>query len=197
MTMSELLQVILMGVLVIITGIYAWRTHVMSKAAREQADASVEMAEKMREQLLSEARPYLLLRLTEDYLQWEDKANGKLADNFSVTVFNGGKGPARNLEASLWSHKDIFLGDTKGYLAANQEWEATISKESTDQIALGAEIPFPELKDVIQKNRISVVVKYEDIHHHDWVSYLYLEEVDDTGYVREGEQNIVELKEND
>ena len=197
MTVSELLQIILMVVLVVITGIYAWRTHVISKATKQQADASVKMADEMKEQILSEARPYLLLRLTDEYLQWKDGTGGKSVEEFSVTVFNGGKGPARNLEASLWSHEDIFLTDTKGYLATNQEWTATIPKSSTDQIALGEKIPHPELKDVIQRNRICVIVRYEDIHHHDWVSYLYLEDVDDTGYVREGEQNIAELKKND
>ena len=53
------------------------------------------------------------------------------------------------------------------------------------------------MKDEIQRNRISVVVKYEDIHHREWVSYLYLEEVDSTDYAEDGEQNIVELKKND
>ena len=39
-----------MGLLVIITGIYVWRTHVISKALRGQAGASVKMAEEMKEQ---------------------------------------------------------------------------------------------------------------------------------------------------
>ncbi len=187
----EVIDTLILFILAAATVFYAFRTSDIAKAAEKQAEASRRMAEDM-------ARPYLLLRLTEEYLQWDDIEGGQsAAKEFTVTVLNGGKGPARNLEASLWSHEDIFAVNKKGYLAANQEWEATISKLSTDGIALGEEIPWLELKDVIRKKRISVVVKYEDIYHHHWVSYLYLEDVDDTGYVRDGEQNIVELNQND
>ena len=50
MTNSEIIQIILTGALVIITGIYVWRTFAISKAAEKQAEASVKMAEEMREQ---------------------------------------------------------------------------------------------------------------------------------------------------
>ena len=165
-------------------------TSALALYAAGQTDASVKMAEEI-------TRPYLLLRLTNEYLQWEDGTDSKTPREFLVTVYNAGKGPAINLSASLWKHTDIFAVTTKGYLAANQEWEASISKLSTDGIALGGEIPYPQLKDEIQRNRISVAVEYEDIHHREWVSYLYLEEADGTGYVKDGEQNIVELKNHD
>lgn len=45
MDTSTLIQVVLMGVLIAITGIYAWRTHVISKAAKEQAEATRDLVE--------------------------------------------------------------------------------------------------------------------------------------------------------
>lgn len=45
MDTSTLIQVVLMGVLVIITGTYAWRTHVISKATEKQAEATKELVE--------------------------------------------------------------------------------------------------------------------------------------------------------
>ncbi len=173
-------QIILMLGLVIVTALYASSTE-------KQASASVKMAEAM-------ARPYLLLKLTSEYLQWDDIKGGQsAAREFAVTVFNAGGGPARNLSASLWKSNDIFPADTKGYLAPNQEWVANICKLSTDGVALGSDIPLPILKNKVKGNRPIVTVEYEDVHHTKWASYLYLEEVDDTNYVRDGEQNIVEL----
>ena len=57
MTTTELIQVILMGLLVVITGIYAWRTFTISKGTERQAQASVEMAEEMKEQRYDAVRP--------------------------------------------------------------------------------------------------------------------------------------------
>jgi hypothetical protein len=45
MTITDWIQAVSMVLLAVVTGIYAWRTHVMSKAAREQANASVKMAD--------------------------------------------------------------------------------------------------------------------------------------------------------
>jgi len=45
MTISEWVQIILTGVLVLITGVYAWRTYTISKATEKQAEASVKMTE--------------------------------------------------------------------------------------------------------------------------------------------------------
>lgn len=62
----NLVQIGLTAALVSVTIIYAWRTHVISKAAKEQAkatkqqaDASVEMAEEMREQRYDTVRPVI------------------------------------------------------------------------------------------------------------------------------------------
>ncbi len=55
---SQLIQIIITFVLVLVTVAYVKRTAEIAGATREQADASVKMAEEMREQRLSEARPY-------------------------------------------------------------------------------------------------------------------------------------------
>ena len=39
------MQVVFAGVLAVVTGVYAWRTHVISKATRDQADATARLAE--------------------------------------------------------------------------------------------------------------------------------------------------------
>jgi hypothetical protein len=47
MTVTDWIQAISTLILVAITGIYAWRTHVISEATKQQADASMKMAEAM------------------------------------------------------------------------------------------------------------------------------------------------------
>ena len=67
-------QIILMLGLVIVTALYA-------SSAEKQADASVKIAEEMRKQRLSEARPYILLRLTGEFVRLDK-------DKLNVTIEN-------------------------------------------------------------------------------------------------------------
>ncbi|MGD9118177.1 MAG: hypothetical protein PVJ08_05510 [Dehalococcoidia bacterium] len=183
-TPADWAQILLMLGLVTATGFYAWRTHAMS--------------EEMREQRLSEARPYLLLRLEGDVIQWDKGEDGKLSDrDFPITIRNVGKGPAINLWASLWSPEEDYFGDSKGYLAPEEEWQVTISRAAIDLVTAGIikEKWLPELKKSIKKKYPGVIaVKYNDVHHRTWVSYLCLERHDVEAFVMEGEQNILELK---
>jgi len=179
---SEWAQILLVLGLVVATGFYALMTF--------------RMAKEMREQRLSEARPYVLLKLVDEYLLWYDQGDKTAPRQFMVKVNNAGKGPAINLNAGLWRHDDTFAMDTKGYLAPGQEWGATINRSSTDGIALGEKVPYPQLKDKVKEKTV-VVVEYEDIHHLKWISYLSFEDMDDTGYIRDGELNIMELKDSD
>lgn len=64
MTPTDWIQAISMVVLVIVTIFYARRTHVISKATREQAAANVKMAEEMREQRLAMYKPHIVLEKT-------------------------------------------------------------------------------------------------------------------------------------
>jgi len=93
MTTSELVQIILMGLLVVITGIYAWRTFAISNASKKQANASVKMAEEMRN-----------ARSPSITIQWggADRNNRKISANLE----NEGFGSALNLKCYL-THKEF------------------------------------------------------------------------------------------
>src|SRR4030042_2055500 len=126
MTITDLIQAISMVVLVIITGIYAWGTYVISKATKEQAEASVKMAEEMKEQRLSEAQPYLLLRLKDRLVQWD----GISPDyTFTITIINAGKGPAIDLYTALWNKGEKrYVPHSQNYLIHGEEWQAEVSR---------------------------------------------------------------------
>ncbi len=58
MAITDWIQIILMGLLVVVTGIYAWRTFAISKATQKQAD------EMKKEQRYSECLPLLVPDIT-------------------------------------------------------------------------------------------------------------------------------------
>ena len=58
---SGAVQAISVGVLAVVTAIYAWRTWSISNATEKQAEASRAMADEMREQRLLTMRPIVLL----------------------------------------------------------------------------------------------------------------------------------------
>lgn len=102
MTITDWIQAISMVVLVVVTLIYAWRTHVISKATKEQADASVEMAEEMREQRVMASRPLLIQKSVHEKDIWE----GSTKDYFShFEISNVGNTPAIEVESSLMDDK--------------------------------------------------------------------------------------------
>ena len=197
MTVSDLTQIILMGLLVAITGIYAWRTFAISNATKKQADASVKMAEEMKEQRLSEAQPYLLLRLTDRVVQWNDRPDLRehFPRTFPITILNGGKGPAIDLYTALWNKGERrYVYERKGYLIPGEEWQAEISRFT---ILTGEKEGWlPQLRNIVGQNKTEIIaVEYKDIHKRTWISYLYLEKhAQDSDFVVAGEHNIMELK---
>ncbi len=56
---AQAIQITITFVLVLVTVIYVLRTSEIAKATREQAEASVKMAEEMREQRYDEVRPVI------------------------------------------------------------------------------------------------------------------------------------------
>jgi len=184
------MELLFLGVLVLVTMWYATHTKRMANA--------------MREQFLGEARPYLLLTLNLEkdvLLQWDDYESERRPTEFPITIHNAGKGPAKNLKAALWHRgKTHFLGDYKGYLAPNKEWQATISR--LDTAIQEKEGWLPQLSKMIKENEAGIAgiiaVEYQDVHNRKWASYLRLERhIDIEQFVMEGEQNIVEIKNND
>lgn len=98
MTITDWIQAISMLILVVVTVIYAWRTHVISKATREQADASIKMAKEMREQTVIASRPLVIQKCVHEKDIWE----GSTKDYFShFEISNVGNGPAIEIEVSL------------------------------------------------------------------------------------------------
>ena len=180
MTASDVIQIVLMGLLVVVTGIYAWRTFAI-------------------------ARPYLLLRLAKGTVQWNGiDPNERPLGEFEVAVKNVGKGPAINVLLGLWHPVEPHHLSSKGYLATGEEWQETIEKDyireynEEDKLEL-AKAWLPKLKEIVKQDYPGVIaVEYQDIHKRTWVSYLYLVKI--TGleaYVAEWEQAIVELKKDD
>ncbi|MFQ5924841.1 MAG: hypothetical protein ACE5IE_02460 [Dehalococcoidia bacterium] len=84
MTVTDWVQAIAIVLLVIVTGIYAWRTFAISKGTEKQAEASTKMAEEMREQRHDAVRPVVRI-----------EAQDSRKINISCT--NVGTGPALNL----------------------------------------------------------------------------------------------------
>ena len=200
--MTDHIQIALMAILVGTTIFYAYQAKKANDSAKASAQASVKMAEEMKEQRLSEAQPYLLLRLAHEVFQWDKTEQGEQpAREFPITIRNVGKGPAINLWAALWDRRNSYFSESKGYLAPDEEWETTVSRASTSAVELGIEKDswLPELRQVIEREYPGVVtVKYNDIHQRVWVTYLCLERhVDVEYFVMEEEQKIVELNKND
>lgn len=182
-------QIILTSGLVGITIFYAF-------SAARQATASVKMAEAM-------TRPYLLLRLDladDEFLQWDTYEGKNPSNEFRVLIRNAGNGAAKNLHASLWSRKDVYPYTSRGSLAPNEEWKASISKLNVGVPREGEEVEgwLPELREFIKYDDPVVAVTYQDIYNRKWVSYLCLERhADIDAFVMDGEQNTVESKADD
>lgn len=83
--------------------IYAWRTHAISTASRKQAEASIRMAEEMREQRHDSVRPVIDF-MWRDYsdanvnrVAWIAGMDGKVPTELSCKLRNVGFGPAIEL----------------------------------------------------------------------------------------------------
>ena len=208
-------NLVLLAGLIAVTTIYAYSTIQISRATkdqaekmreqaeatRRQADESVKMAKEMREQRLSEARPYLLLRLHDESVRWDPELGIPELDpptngRFTVTIVNAGKGPAIDLRAGLWRPDRSPFWDTKGYLVSGDEWKAVI----LGLPPVGGALEWlPELSKLVKRPEPGVVaVEYKDVHNRKWASYLCLvSPVNDATVAIDGEQNILELKGND
>ena len=98
MTLTDWIQAISMVVLVGVTIFYAWRTFAISNATKKQADASVKMAEEMREQRIMSSQPRLIQKSVHEKDIWE----GSTKDYFShFEISNVGNIPAIEVESSL------------------------------------------------------------------------------------------------
>jgi len=179
---SGAVQAIAVVVLVVVTSLYWW-------AARQQAKASVKMAQEMRDQRLAEDQPYILLELLAQ--QWEtneiplaEPKGRTIADLWPQTVklqfTNVGRGPAKHVEVRLLHPKVVFWRSHKDRLLLGETWEEELSEAS---IVLPGETPL-RLSDWLQREQaqleysgspnMAAVVIYEDLHDRRWATYLEL-----------------------
>ena len=105
MTTTDWIQAISMLILVVGTGIYAWRTHAIGKATREQADASMKMAKEVRKERIMASRPVIIQKAiivdetelaTEAYCDWLSY----------FEVYNAGNGPAVEVGITLLNKEE-------------------------------------------------------------------------------------------
>ncbi len=167
MTASEWVQIALMTLLVVVTGIYAWRTHVISKATKEQADASVEMAEEMREQRYTECLPLLVPDITRRSivsrkLESNEVDYGTLQTGvgLEVTWHNLGKGVAINTRLSFRSSLSLDSHPGEALFFPPRESQA---------LGVGGqkEIAFRdtwELYDIQEGHHTKLKAEYQDIY---------------------------------
>jgi len=188
--------------LVYVTWRYARETKSIAEATRKQADASVEMAQEMREQRMALDRPNLLIDFqgttppNRPYVAGEREE--ELADfpkELSFGVYNDGPGPAKGLSVA---YKD-FLPKGRDYLLSKEKkWGCVLNNRSL--------IPFLEAAGVIERNSDwavgAIVVKYSDVHDRRWEAHLELHEIREaTGnmeepnemclYIESGEQHTL------
>ena len=107
MTPTDWIQAISMVVLVVVTGIYVWRTHVISKATKQQAEASVKMAEEMREQRYDSVRPVIDIQDQElGAMELGRIGYGGLLSKLPCVLHNIGLGPAIDVYSFIEGSSD-------------------------------------------------------------------------------------------
>jgi len=170
MTISDLIQIILMGVLVIITGIYAWRTFAISNATKKQADASVKMAKQMRKQtetlretVSMSIRPSVSIEVIN--VKGSDRYPFEPPTELYIELQNTGKGPARNLVVTCES----------------QDKKVDYSKKELPSLNVGDKPRFsihrttPISGDELRVAYVKLKTVYNDILEETWITTLLIE----------------------
>ena len=188
MTTSEWVQIILTGVLVVVTGIYVWRTFAISKSTEKQADASVKMADEMKEQIIMASRPVIIQKAV---VETETKqATFGSKDWFSYfELYNAGTGPAIEVEIALLNKEKIPIHSRrKTFLRAD---EPPIEFSPSELASL-------------EKSTFYLVCEYQSILSHDpqrtwYQTWLPFETIESSKegkiYVKPGELEFKEVLE--
>jgi hypothetical protein len=110
---AQAIQIIISFVLVLITAIYVKRTAEIAKAAKEQTEASIKMAEEMREQRYDAVRPVIDIVIMKQSMKGEelikqglDAKEGKLPKDLPCKLRNVGVGPAIELYSFIEGIED-------------------------------------------------------------------------------------------
>ena len=128
MTASDVIQIVLMGLLVVVTGIYAWRTFAISNATKKQADASVKMAEEMSLQRLA-AKPAVIPDIDIHFEQkdYTDRMRSIAESDFPVVLTNVGTAAAVELELFLKTPRNEFVSTKLPLLLRDGIWKSTLT----------------------------------------------------------------------
>jgi hypothetical protein len=198
------------GATLILAGVtlfYAKTTARISDDTRRQADASVKMAREMKEQRLDADRPYLLIEtLGLEGIEWHelDTSAGSEPDPHSAyprylvcRIHNAGRGPAKELRATLLQPLVAYNEPTKDVLRPGDFWEVSLTaSEALGLLHEGftGEAPLG-MEQWMHQNRIQsraygdaydcgIVVGCTDIHDRKWTTYLKFGLISTTDNVR-------------
>ncbi len=176
--------------LVGVTFWYAKTSRSIAKAAKEQAEASVKIAEEMREQRMSEDEPWLVIDVTDqklaDYHEWDEQSNtlrhkrtGKEVKPWplpecTVSVHNDGRRAAINMEICYLQAQNHYLHSPRRSLLHGK---ACVVDVTGFPAPYGQRPAWQEL--LLKRLNVAtpgcVIARYEDVHGRSWVSYLDLD----------------------
>jgi len=118
MDKAPVFTLVLYAGLIVVTMFYAYYSMETANAAREQADASVEMAEEMREQTIMASRPVIILRAART-----ESIPSELTQEY-FEMYNAGNGPAIDVQVVLLDQWGKSLnGQRKEFLRAGETME--------------------------------------------------------------------------
>jgi 4-amino-4-deoxy-L-arabinose transferase-like glycosyltransferase len=148
-------QIMLTLGLVAVTGFYAL-------SASRQADASVKMAEEMKEQRIIASRPFVIQRIN----QTKSAGETPTAHLFYFEIYNTGNGPAIELEISFLNEEKLLTYSTRqNYLLTGESVKIFPEEYWKEQLLSDTEytVRVVPIHFVARKKRAYLVSEYQNI----------------------------------
>jgi hypothetical protein len=167
MDKAPVFTLVLYAGLIVVTMFYIYYSMEIASAAREQADATVRMAEQAREQRYSESLPLLVPTITTSgYIAGlaPDEVGYvalQMGAGLKVTYHNEGRGVAINLKFSFWA---VPMDDSPGkvFFFGSPELKAL---GIGNQVEIGIrEMGGGQLQDIPPAYHPHIIVEYQDIY---------------------------------
>jgi len=158
MALTDWIQAIAIIFLVGVTWFYAKRTSDIASATREQAEASVKMAEEMREQRYDAVRPIVDIVINEKQitpLETSRQAYGDNPRSLPCMLRNVGVGPAINVYS--------FIEDIHDPGGNSRRWDFGILPSTAGK----GEMEYSQEKPLLlmqRDNQRALVAHYEDVY---------------------------------
>jgi len=146
---ADLAQTILTIGLLTITAVYAWSTEKMAKATKEQATASMKMAETTEKSIKETVRP--IVKIDVEFGTRQDTESGKYyIDKMHLMFKNIGRGPALHLETNR-SHPCFD--------------KVCILSKTILEIGEGTSTyMYPTVENINPREIFELLIKYQDIY---------------------------------